>query len=226
MFLKLHSFKKLCNFSILKNWLEIDKCTCLCRCTCWPRQPSQLSGCHRGRHGSVYRILGQLPQDLELKKWKQHLKIHLTKSKLSSWQQNHNQSFWKLLKIKRLNDNNKENGFQFFFLKFYFWPSWVSLFQCSRSVIRWVLLSFKKKSEKIRLAFIVFFYLCCSSLQVLHKLNLHGKKGQLLHLTKKNETFKNRKVKQLFSSTLGFILQKNLSMTLQEIFFKIFFRCN
>ena len=40
----------------------------------------------------------------------------------------------------------------------------------------------KKKSEKIRLAFIVFFYLCCSSLQVLHKLNLHGKKGQLLHL--------------------------------------------
>ena len=39
-----------------------------------------------------------------------------------------------------------------------------------------------KKSEKIRLAFIVFFYLCCSSLQVLHKLNLHGKKGQLLHL--------------------------------------------
>merc|ERR1711953_212641 len=80
-----------------------------------------------------------------------------------------------------------------------------------------------KKSEKIRLAFIVFFYLCCSSLQVLHKLNLHGKKGQLLHLTKKNETFKNRKVKQLFSSTLGFILQKNLSMTLQEIFFKNFF---
>jgi len=40
----------------------------------------------------------------------------------------------------------------------------------------------QKKSEKIRLAFIVFFYLCCSSLQVLHKLNLHGKKGQLLHL--------------------------------------------
>jgi len=53
------------------------------------------------------------------------------------------------------------------------------------------------------------------------------KKGQLLHLTKKNETFKNRKVKQLFSSTLGFILQKNLSMTLQEFFFKkFFFRCN
>merc|ERR1712029_44005 len=80
-------------------------------------------------------------------------------------------------------------------------------------------MSAKKKSEKIRLAFIVFFYLCCSSLQVLHKLNLHGKKGQLLHLTKKNETFKNRKVKQLFSSTLGFILQKKMSMTLQEFLF-------
>ena len=37
------------------------------RCTGWPRQPSELSGCHRGRHGSVYWILGQFPQDLELK---------------------------------------------------------------------------------------------------------------------------------------------------------------
>ena len=86
----------------------------ICRCTCWPRQPSQLSGCHWGRHGSVYRILGQLPQDLELKLKQQDptLKIHLTKL-LSSWQQqNHNQSFWKLLKIKRLNDNEQKKWFR------------------------------------------------------------------------------------------------------------------
>ena len=118
----------------------------ICRCTCWPRQPSQLSGCHWGRHGSVYRILGQLPQDLELKLKQQDptLKIHLTKL-LSSWQQqNHNQSFWKLLKIKRLNDNEQKNGFVPIFFKFYFWPYLGFAFQCSRSVM----MSAKSKKAK------------------------------------------------------------------------------
>ena len=126
----------------------------------------------------------------------------------------------KALEDKETERQEQKNGFVPIFFKFCFWPYLGFAFQCSRSVM---MSANSKKSEKIRLAFIVFFYLCCSSLQVLHKLNLHGKKGQLLHLTKKNETFKNRKVKQLFSSTLGFILQKNLSMTLQEIFFKNFF---
>ena len=63
------AFVNICRFGINNDLF--------CRCTCWPRQPSQLSGCHWGRHGSVYRILGQLPQDLELKKWKQHLKIKI-----------------------------------------------------------------------------------------------------------------------------------------------------
>ena len=122
----------------------------ICRCTCWPRQPSQLSGCHWGRHGSVYRILGQLPQDLELKLKQQDptLKIHLTKL-LSSWQQqNHNQSFWKLLKIKRLNDNEQKNGFVPIFFKFYFWPYLGFAFQCSRSVM---MSANSKKAKKLDL---------------------------------------------------------------------------
>ena len=123
----------------------------ICRCTCWPRQPSQLSGCHWGRHGSVYRILGQLPQDLELKLKQQDptLKIHLTKL-LSSWQQqNHNQSFWKLLKIKRLNDNEQKNGFVPIFFKFCFWPYLGFAFQCSRSVM--MSANSKKKAKKLDL---------------------------------------------------------------------------
>merc|ERR1712004_619200 len=86
--------------------------------------------------------------------------------------------------------DHKKNGFQFFssflaFLGFAF-PKFKISDQMSASP--------SKKSEKIRLAFIVFFYLCCSSLQVLHKLNLHGKKRTIAAFKNKNETF----------STLGF----------------------
>ena len=51
----------------MKKKKSVLKLNLFCRCTCWARQPSELSGCHRGRHGSVYWILGQFPQDLELK---------------------------------------------------------------------------------------------------------------------------------------------------------------
>jgi len=40
---------------------------CVCgRCARWTWQPCQLSWCDGGRNGGRYRILGQLPQDLEL----------------------------------------------------------------------------------------------------------------------------------------------------------------
>ena len=146
MFLKLHSFKKLCNFSILKNWLEIDKCTCLCRCTCWPRQPSQLSGCHRGRHGSVYRILGQLPQDLELKKWKQHLKIKIII--LTTKPQS---KLLKALEDKETERQQQRKWVSNFFPQVLFLAFLGFAFQCSRSVIRWVLLLQKKKAKKLDL---------------------------------------------------------------------------
>ena len=134
------AFVNICRFGINNNLF--------CRCTCWPRQPSQLSGCHWGRHGSVYRILGQLPQDLELKLKQQDptLKIHLTKL-LSSWQQqNHNQSFWKLLKIKRLNDNEQKKWFRSNFFQVLFLASaWVSLSNV-QDQWWWVLIQKKRKN--------------------------------------------------------------------------------
>ena len=80
--------------------------------------------------------------------------------------------------LKALEDKETERqeqkmvSFQFF-SSFVFGLTWVSL---SNVQDQWWWVLIQKKSEKIRLAFIVFFYLCCSSLQVLHKLNLHGKK--------------------------------------------------
>lgn len=47
--------------SIMVYW-----CLDFFRCAGRPRQPSKLSGCNRWRYGSGYRVLGQLPQDLEL----------------------------------------------------------------------------------------------------------------------------------------------------------------
>merc|ERR1711972_48711 len=37
------------------------------RCACWSRQQSILSWNNRGRNGILHRVLGLLPQDLELK---------------------------------------------------------------------------------------------------------------------------------------------------------------
>ncbi len=50
------------------QWLIIF-CFFAFRCFGWSRQPRQLFGRDRGRHGRVHRVLGQLPQNLELKKY-------------------------------------------------------------------------------------------------------------------------------------------------------------
>merc|ERR1719351_564692 len=54
----------------------------------------------------------------------------------------------KLLKIKRLNDNEQKNGFVPIFFKFYFWPYLGFAFQCSRSVM---MSANSKKAKKLDL---------------------------------------------------------------------------
>ena len=43
-----------------------ERCLFVGRCVGWSRQPSELSGRDRGRHGDRHRVVGQRPQDLEL----------------------------------------------------------------------------------------------------------------------------------------------------------------
>ena len=47
------------------RWVCTDDLLLL-RSSGWTRQPSVLSGHHRGRHGGLHRLLGLLPQDMEL----------------------------------------------------------------------------------------------------------------------------------------------------------------
>ena len=151
MFLKLHSLKKLCNFSILKNWLEIDKYLSL--------QVYLLATTTESAVWVSPRTAWQCVPDLGTASSRSGIEEVKTTSKNPSYKikiiiltTKPQSKLLKALEDKETErQDHKKKWFPIFFLKFYFWPSWVSLFQCSRSVIRWVLLLQKKKAKKLDL---------------------------------------------------------------------------